>query len=175
MGKAHGFTLVELLVVVAIVAVMVLLAVPYVKEWLYALEAQRVESAFMQGLRQARTHSHITRQDTVICTLNEQGVCGRAAKSRLVVFADANRNHHKDDDEAWVYQSAWRLRYGSIVLNTSATRDYIRYMGDSAKPRGHIGHLRYCSVSDNQRLSFKVVVNMYGNVRVDRGDLVGGC
>lgn len=176
MGDLRGFSLIELLVVVAILAVLSLIAVPYVQEWLYALEAQRVEQAFVQGLRQARTHSYITKQDTVICTVNDQGKCERSAKTSLVVFGDANRNHQKDDNESMVYQNAWRLRYGSIVLNASATRGYLRYMGDTAKPRGHIGHLRYCSVSKNKRLSFKVIVNMYGNVRVERGDLVGvGC
>lgn len=171
-----AFTLIEMVVVLIVIGVMVAVAHPYIMEGLYAWESRRVESAFIQALRQARTQSYITRSDVVICTLDGQGGCARGADTTLTIFHDVNRNNKKDDEDVLIHKNAWRLKYGKILLNTSLHRDYIRYMGDTAKPRGHIGHLRYCSESKNKRLSFKVIVNMYGNVRVERGDLVNvGC
>lgn len=171
-----AFTLLEMVVVVVIVGIMVAIAHPYIMESLYAWESRRIESAFIQALRQARTQSFITRTDVMICTLDGQGNCSRQADTFLTVFYDSNHNNKKDDSDILIHKNSWKLKYGKILLNTSLHRDYIRYMGDTAKPRGHIGHLRYCSVSKNKRLSFKVIVNMYGNVRVERGDLVNvGC
>lgn len=176
MKQQIGYTLIELMVVVSVIAIVALITYPHIMEMLYAMESKRVESAFVQINRQARAKSYVTRQDVVICSLTEQGECGRGANTMLVLFYDKNDNNKKDDTDEIIEQMSWKIKYGDILLNTSLHRDYIRYMGDSAKPRGHIGHLRYCSVSDNKRLSFKVIVNMYGNVRVERGDLVQvGC
>lgn len=172
----QAFTLIEMLVVIAIVAIMAVIAYPYFMEWLYAIEAKRVEHLFVQGLKEARAQSYITKKDVVICTINEAGQCSRGANTMLILFHDENRNNKKDEADTLIYQSAWWIKHGEITLNTSLSRDYIRYMGDTSRPRGHIGHLRYCSVSDNKRLSFKVIVNMYGNVRVEREELVEvGC
>lgn len=176
MKEQEAYTLIEMLVVVSIMGIMSVLAYPYIMEYLYAMESKRVESAFIQMTRQARNYSYMNRQDVVICTLDESGNCGRSANTTLALFYDKNRNNKKDNGDDIIEQGTWRLKYGDILLRTSLSRDYIRYMGDTAKPRGHIGHLRYCSVSKNKRLSFKVILNMHGNVRVERGDLVEvGC
>lgn len=172
----QAFTLFEMLVVVAIIAVMLLIAYPNIQEMMYGMESRRVERTFQAVLRQARAESFITKKDVLICSLNDAGVCDRAGEGQLWLFFDDNDNNQKDGHEKAIYEQPWRLRYGQILLRTSAQRPYIRYMGDSSKPRGHIGHLRYCSVSKNPRLSFKVVVNMHGRIRVERGDLVDvGC
>lgn len=165
----RAFTLVELMAVVTIIAVIAVVAHPFVMNLLYSIESKRVEASFIDGLRQARVQSFIHKKDVVICTIDEHGVCRRGADTSLILFYDNNRNNKKDDEDTIIEQSAWRLKYGDILLRTSASRDYIRYMGDTSKPRGHIGHLQYCSISNNPEHSFKVVVNMYGGVRVERG------
>lgn len=164
-----AFTLVELLVVISVVAIIALIAYPSVMNLLYGIESRRVEASFIAGLREARTQSFIHKKDVVICTVDAYGVCRRGADTRLILFYDNNKNNKKDEEDTVISQSAWRLKYGDILLRTSASRDYIRYMGDTSKPRGHIGHLRYCSVSKNPQHSFKVIVNMQGGVRVERG------
>lgn len=174
-GKARGFSLVELVVVIAIMAIVVVLAYPSILAWLQAAESRKVESTFKSMLRQAKAEVSVTRRDIIICTLNEQSVCDRAGSGVLVMFYDENGNNKKETNEQALYQQDWHLKHGRILLRTSAARHYIEYKGDTAKPRGHIGHLQYCSVSDNQRLSFKVIVNMQGQVRVERGDLVKVC
>lgn len=171
-----AFTLVELTVVVAIIAIVALLAYPYVLHLLKASESKRVERMFIDALRQARAESYTSKQDVLICTLNAQQICDRGGRDALWVFFDNNDNNQKDVDEKALYEQQWQLKYGDIELRASALRPYIRYMGDTAKPRGHFGHLKYCSSSEEARLSFKVIFNAYGQIRVERGDLVEvGC
>lgn len=170
MQGQQAFTLLEMIVVVAIMAILLIVAYPYIQELFYAMESRRAEQAMVQILRQAKAESYTNKKDVVICTLDQMGRCRRGANTTLALFYDINANNQKDDADRLIYQEAWRLKHGDILLRTSLSRDYIRYMGDTAKPRGHIGHLRYCSVSHNPRLSFKVVFNMHGHVRVERAD-----
>ena len=171
-----GFTLIELLVIITILAILVVIAYPHFIELRYAWEAKRVEATFINALKVARAESYIHKKDVVLCTLNEAGACQRGGTDRLVVFYDNNGDAVLDANDKLVWQSDWGVKHGDLLLNVSLRRDYIKFMGASARPLGHIGHLRYCSVSDNRRLSFKVIINMAGNVRVERGDLVGvGC
>ena len=172
----QGFNLVEMLVVMGVMGVLMAMAYPHFLEMMRASESRRVALLFEQALRDARAQSYINKQDVMICTLDASGACRREGSQVLTIFYDKNRNNRKDAQDEIIYQSAWKVKHGTMLLNTSLHRHYIRYMGDTAKPRGHIGHLRYCSVSENPSLSFKVVVNMYGQVRVERGDLVEvGC
>lgn len=171
-----GYTLVEMLVVVVIIGIVSALAYPALMEVRYAMESKEVEHKFIDSLRQARANSHITKKDVLICTINKQGQCDRAADKSLLVFYDVNDNNQKDDLDEVLSSEDWRISHGSILLRVSATRGYIRYMGNTSRPRGHFGHLQYCSPSENKRLSFKVIVNAQGNVRTERGDLVEvGC
>lgn len=168
-----GFTLLEMLVVLVIVGIVMILAYPNILAWLQASESRRVEMMFKDMLREARAESYVTRKDVTICTLNEQGDCDRAGNGMLVMFYDKNSNNKKEENEKALSRQDWRLKYGKILLRASASRHYIEYKGDTARPRGHFGHLQYCSESENPRLSLKVIVNMHGQVRVERADLVG--
>ena len=174
--QQSAFTLLEAMVVVAILAILAVIAYPYVIHLLQAAESKRVERMFVDALRQAQAESHISKKDVLICTLNAQQICDRNGHDALWLFFDGNDNNQKDADEKAIYEQDWRLKYGQIELRASALRPYIRYMGDTSKPRGHFGHMKYCSESSDPRLSFKVIFNAYGKVRVERGDLVGvGC
>lgn len=168
-----AFTLLELSVVMVIVGIMVALAYPSILAWLQASESRRAEMMFKDMLRQARAEAYISKRDVMICTLNAQKECDRAGVGVLVMFYDENRNGKKDVNESVLFEQDWKLRYGQILLRVSAARHHIKYQGHSATPRGHFGHLRYCSESNNARLSFKVIVNGHGRVSLDRGDLVG--
>lgn len=173
MNTQRAFSLFEMIIVLAIIGIVAVLAYPSILAWLQASESRRVEMMFKNMLRQARAEAYVSRRDISICTLNQSEVCDRAGDGVLVMFYDDNNNQKKDANEKAIYRQDWNLSHGKILLRASAVRHYIEYKGDTAKPRGHIGHLQYCSESQNARFSFKVILNMHGQVRVERGDLVG--
>lgn len=166
-----AYTLIELMIVVAIISIIAIIAYPSILQALQSMESKRVENEIRQALRQARSESSITKQDIVVCTADMTGQCNRLAQDSLLVFNDQNRNGALDDAETPTYQTALKLKYGIISVNASLRRHYIRYQGSTNRPTGHFGHVKYCSFSDNQRLSFKVILNSYGHVRIESQEL----
>lgn len=171
-----GFGLIETMVVVIIIGILVTFAYPAIISTLQSWESKRVESELKQALRQARAQTYISKADTTLCITDTTHQCNRLGQYGLLLFVDQNKNTRLDSNETTLYYTNLNLKYGSVVVNASAHRNHIRYQGNTGKPTGHFGHILYCSPSDNKRLSFKLILNAQGGVRIQRQDLLNiGC
>lgn len=171
-----GFSLVELMVVIGIMAITAFISYPHIMEMLWAHESRRVEHTLKQFLRNARTQSYINHANTIVCPIDANQICLRTGQNGFLVYLDTNANAKLDGKDVVLDASNKPLRYGSITLNASAKRHHLRYLAGQGRPVGHFGHFRYCSISANARLSFKLIINAQGNVRTERQDLVDiGC
>lgn len=163
--KQIGMSLVELMVVVVIMAVVVSLGYPAWTHVRQAMEANKVKTLLQSVLYEARAHSHITKQDVIVCLADEALRCHRQAQHVVVMFADLNHNVLFDAGDVLLSQERLGLKYGRLQMNVSLHRHHIKYFGQTATPKGHFGHVSYCGTSH----SHQVVVNALGGVRVKRG------
>lgn len=164
------------MITLVIMSVIISIAYPYILSTRQAMESKRIEGTLKQTLRQARTQTYISKTNSILCTTDTTNQCNRLGQHGLMVFTDYNQNNTIDNNETILYQTTLNLRYGSIVVNASAHRNHIRYQGNTGKPTGHFGHILYCSPSTNKRLSFKLILNAHGTVRIERQDLIDiGC
>ena len=171
-GEQKGLTLIELMVVVIVIAVISMIAYPGIMKSLQKMEANHVASIITAALKQARAQSHITKQNIIVCPADEFNLCHRQLGKKIIVFKDLDGNAHLDDDELMM-EHELNLKYGRLDMRVSASRHYIKYFGSSASPRGHFGHIKYCSVSDDARLSYKIILTHMGAVRKSFEDV--GC
>lgn len=168
-GRQRAFTLIELMVVVIVMGVICMIAYPNVMRALWGMEANNVASVITDALKEARSQSYITKQNIIMCPADESNRCHRQAGVKIIVFRDLDGNARLDDGEL-IKEYGLNLKYGRIDMRMSASRHYIKYFGASASPRGHFGHIKYCSVSDE--LSYRIVLTHTGVVR-KRVDDVG--
>lgn len=171
-GEQKGLTLIELMVVVIVIAVISMIAYPNIMKSLQKMEANHVASIITDALKQARAQSHITKQNVIVCPADEFNLCHRQLGKKIIVFKDLDGNARLDDDELMM-EHELNLKYGRLDMRVSASRHYIKYFGSSASPRGHFGHIKYCSVSDDARLSYKIILTHMGAVRKSFEDV--GC
>lgn len=171
-GEQKGLTLIELMVVVIVIAVISMIAYPGIMKSLQKMEANHVASIITAALKQARAQSHITKQNIIVCPADEFNLCHRQLGKKIIVFKDLDGNARLDDDELMM-EHELNLKYGRLDMRVSASRHYIKYFGSSASPRGHFGHIKYCSVSDDARLSYKIILTHMGAVRKSFEDV--GC
>ena len=172
MGGQRAFTLIELMVVVIVVGVICMIAYPNVMRALRGMEANNVASVITDALKEARSQSHITKQNIIMCPADESNRCYRQAGVKIIVFRDLDGNARLDDGEL-IKEYDLNLKHGRIDMRVSASRHHIKYFGSSASPRGHFGHIKYCSVSDDARLSYKIILTHMGAVRKSFEDV--GC
>lgn len=165
-------TLVEVLTVLAIIAVMAMAALPAYDSMMQRYESQTVARHIQEAVRRAKIEAVLHQKDTIACLVNDAGICDRFGQVALMVFVDKNQNNRKDAADSLALYQPFELKYGMLSMNVSLSRHYIKFMGDNAKPRGHIGNVRYCSHSQNTSLDHRMVINMHGLVRFERGDVV---
>ena len=161
----HGFNLVELIVTIAILAIILMIATPYILTQLASMEARRIASQIDTTLTLAKAESHIRRQDLLVCLSNGGGLCHRDSFQKLLLFSDKNNNNNFDvgiDD--LLEDQALNPKYSTLYLRVGNNRHYTKFWGDSGSPRGHFGHIKYCPTSTYNHTMYQISFNQTGGI-----------
>ena len=159
----HGFNLVELIVTVAILAIIAMVAAPSILTQLAKMEAKRIKNQIDNTLTLAKAESYIRRQDLLVCLSNTDGVCHRDSYKKMLLFLDKNHNNNFDvgvDD--LLEEQSLNPKYGTLYLRVGNNRHYTKFWGDSGKPRGHFGHIKYCPTSTYNQTMYQISFNQGG-------------
>ncbi|WP_114800890.1 GspH/FimT family pseudopilin [Moraxella canis] len=172
LNTQQGFTLIEAMVVLGILALIGMIAVPAYDSLMRRYESQMVGRHVQEALRRAKIEAALHQKDVIICPINASEVCDRFGQSGLMVFIDKNKNNRKDDSDPLVLKESFELNYGMLSMTVALHRHYIKFMGDNAKPRGHMGNVRYCALNGDAALSHQTTINMHGLSRIEHGDVI---
>ena len=107
-GHAHGFTLIELMVTVVILAVLMAIAIPNFRGVIMSNKLSSQSNELLAALQYARSESIRRNVRVTFCqSANGTSCSTNAAWTGWLVFADSNRNNTADADEA--------IRTGTLV------------------------------------------------------------
>lgn len=119
-GRQRGFTLVELLVTLAVTVVLLALAAPSFRTLLLQRAVLAAADALVSDLRLARSEAIKRSASVSVCSSSDGAHCsnGAAWQSGWIVFVDADGDGNLDaDDTILRVQDAWR----SVASISSAT------------------------------------------------------
>lgn len=160
-----GFTLVELLVTIAILGIIISIATPRFIELLQRLEAKDIRSKVTTAIRTSKAESFIRHQHVIMCLANSSNQCNKNATARLIVFTDKNDNHSFDaTEDTFLLIQALNLDYGNTHLRAGG-RHYVKFFGDTGLPRGHFGHIKYCPNSITNLNKYLISFNQLGGIK----------
>lgn len=164
--KKEGFTLIEMLVTLTILAVISVFAYPLFTNQLTNIEASKVKRMVVTTLKEAKASSYAYRTNVLVCFLDENNRCQKMGNQRLVSFYDNNHNKKYDmNTDSLITSNPLSLKYGKLRLQ-AGSRDYIRFAAETGMPRGHFGNIKYCTNQKRMIQQFKITFNQTGKFTV---------
>ena len=160
-----GFTLIELVVTLSVIAIIISLAAPAILTLLANMEAKRIRYEVMNTLAVAKAESLIQRQNLLVCLSDSNGYCNKNSDKTLLLFIDKNDNKNFDVGvDQLIEEQTLDPRYGTLHLR-AGKRHYVKFYGDSGKPRGHFGHIKYCPSSSYSTAMYQISFNQTGIIK----------
>lgn len=161
---SRGFTLVELIVTLTILAIIIAIATPMILTQLCNMEAKRIRSTIESTLTLAKAESLIRRHDIIVCLSDTNNHCQKDSTHALLLFVDRDNNQDFDvASDLLLNQASLEPKYGNTHLR-AGQRDYVKFYGDTGKPRGHFGHIKYCPTSTYNEAMYLISFNQMGKI-----------
>ena len=177
--STSGFTLVELLVVVAIAAVLAAIGVPSWRAFSEKLQLTGASDAFVAGLHLARSEA-IKRHDRVALCKSADGVFCAAAggwDQGWIIFHDRNNNGRREEPEQ-ILRRQQALPAALRLTGNLSVAEYVSFVPTGAtKLVGggfQAGTLTVCWESGRTAQARQIILNAVGRPRV-RAFTAGAC
>jgi len=172
--SSDGFTLIELMVVIAVLAITVMVAVPSMRGLIHRNQLRTETSRLLSAINLTRSEA-ISRNAVVsLCpsafSTDGIAVCSRSYSDGWIVFTNADRDRVVDKDVDEILRVFKGLPTGYSLTNKAGTRDafeVISYRPDGSSRRNRT--LMICPPFDAKIPSWSLVMNIVGRPRVARG------
>lgn len=157
MPKVKGFTLLELLITLAVLAIVLGLGLPAMAEWRRQAQATALRHTLVHALQYSRKQAvHL---QTTITLCPGQNDCQDDWGEHILVFTDPNRNGVLDSDEQLL--KAISLGDAGKQLTWNRSHSQLRFSRQGIS--GLSGTLAYCTKSHQ---NFGIVISRVGRLRL---------
>lgn len=169
--SAQGFTLLEALVVLALLGILVSMAVPAVSDWRARHQVQAYAHGFLNSLVLARSEALRRQQRVTLCARASDGSCDLQIRWQQgwLVFADNNHNALRETHEALIEMHEGAPA-GVLQATNSTVKAYFSYdaQGRSISTTGAFmaGTWRFCKAGSD--VGWQVVANALGKPRIEK-------
>lgn len=139
-SRARGFTLVELMVTVAVLVVLLGIAAPNLQGVMNRNRVTGVANELLAAINTARMESIRQNRRAKLCPTMDGASCAGSDWSRLIIFMDANGNDAVDANEEVVRDFAFNTNGVSIRGSTNvATNNRLWFGADGLVRVGNAG------------------------------------
>jgi prepilin-type N-terminal cleavage/methylation domain-containing protein len=168
----RGLTLIELMMVVAIVGVTTLLVVPSMRQLIQATRVQAEVSRLVTAINLVRSealrrNSPVSMCPSAMASMGEP-ICGGSYARGWIIFSNRDRDRVLDADDELI--RVFEALPGNYTLTnrlgTRDARETITYLPDGSSRRNRT--LLVCAPPGRVRASTSVVMNIVGRPRVAR-------
>jgi type IV fimbrial biogenesis protein FimT len=160
---AKGFTLIELMMSLAVLAVLAAAAAPAFGNLIHGTEAQASRSALTTALNTARIFAASKTAHVVVCPSADQQHCGDTTEWQhgWLIFIDGNRDGERDDGEELL--SAAQPQPAGVAITSTAGRTRVAYRPDGSSVGSNVT-LTVCDRRGADHAT-SLVINNAGRVR----------
>ena len=161
-----GFTLIELIVTLAILAIITSIALPYFHETMAKQEIKKITHTLVSSIQLAKSHAAIHHTNVVICPSQNKVNCqANHWNSGFIVFLDTNKNRQADTGEKIISTESTELQYGNLNWRGTLSIPSLTFQAENGLPNGSNGSFYYCSIY--QQPHYKIVLSRMGHTRIE--------
>lgn len=156
-----GFTLLELLVTLAIGAILMLVGIPGLQSLIADTALQTEVFSFHNALHRARSYAIDHQTDVIACLADDKEQCVEHNFSHLLVFNDKNRNKKLPENHG-NETILIRHQYTKSALDIVTNQRYFVFQPDGTQA-GTPGTISLCGSAANKGV--RLIIAMSGRVR----------
>ncbi len=155
--RLRGLTLIELMVAIAIVAIMASIGVPSFREFMLEQQAESQRDAMMNSLATARVSAKRFSAPVYVCPSSDGSSCGSDWNTGWLVYLDSDRDAVLSTGDEVLSSHQYK---GKIEILTSATE--LRFLPNGINT---VANLNICS-NENSQLNRAISVNPIGAIEL---------
>ena len=165
-SNLNGFTALELMVSMAIVAILLVTAVPSFKEYSWNLRMRTAMDSLQTDLTLARSRAISHNIQTIICPARDTNTCSGEPNWQpgWIVFSDLNGDREKQEGEPLLKRAD---ALDILSISSSRSRSYLRFFPNGTSPGSNIS-IQFCDKRGADKAGVITVSNT-GRIRQQPG------
>lgn len=164
--NVKAVTLLELVIVLAIAAIISIIALPYYHDMMAKREQNKVKTLIIQSLKTSRIQAQLLHSNVVVCPSQDYSQCeNNQWNSGLIIFHDSNNNRRIDGHDVILESISLELRYGNLSWRGALSAPSIRFNAQQGLPIGSNGSFYYCNLHSSDHI--RIVLSKMGHTRIE--------
>lgn len=160
---ARGWTMLEMLLCCALIAVLATLALPNLGHWHEGHRVQQVTETFSRQLALARFEAANRGMTMTLCPSSNGLNCGGDWSKGSLLFSDPNANRALDEGEPILSVLNFDTDGSKVAFRAFGVQSSLQFDPEGATHQS--GHFLFCPRSGDTRLARQLVISHSGRVR----------
>lgn len=161
----QGFTLVELLICLAILSILLSLTNPGFSQWLQRYQADKVINELVRAISLARATAITSNKMVTLCRSMDGQNCGGRWEEGSIIFTDQNADSKINGNDQLIYRLE-ALKYpGTIKFRAFQNKQYLQ-MTPLGFSNYQNGNFTYCPANNDARLAQQLIISRTGRTRL---------